>query len=182
MRVIAGEKKGFPLKTPKGLNTRPTSDKIKGAIFNSLGNYFDFYEKKALDCFAGSGSLGIEFLSRGGQHCTFFDLSNHSILVIKENVQKTDYVKTSKIVKGNVISFLGQTKEQFDIYFIDPPYNNGLAQKVIDLIIENDLLKANGVLVVETDKDETIIFCDRYLELITEKKYGDTKITTLMRS
>lgn len=181
MRVIAGERKGFPLKAPKGSNTRPTSDKIKGAIFNSLGNYMDFSQKNAVDCFAGSGSLGIEFLSRGGESCTFFDLNQNSIKVIKENLIKTDYLKKSKVVKGNILSFL-TTLEGFDIFFIDPPYKKELAQKVIDLITENDLLKNEGFLIVETNKEEVIIFQDTYLKIITEKKYGDTKIIILTRS
>lgn len=182
MRVIAGEKKGFPLKTPKGLDTRPTSDKIKGAIFNSIGNYIGFDEKQALDCFAGSGSLGIEFLSRGGGHCTFFDISHQSILVIKENIQKTAYIKKSKVIKGSVIGFLERTEDRFDIVFIDPPYGKKLAQKVIDLITEKNLLNDKGLLVVETGKEEIIEFSDTYLVEITEKKYGETKITTLVRS
>lgn len=181
MRVIAGEKKGFPLKSPKGTNTRPTSDKIKGAIFNSLSNYINFYDKEAIDCFSGTGSLGIEFLSRGGNSCVFFDLNEQSITCIKENITKTNYQSKSKVVKANVINFLSNNKQRSDIFFIDPPYNKELAQKCVDLIVQNDLLKEEGALVVETDKAELISYDTDYLELITEKNYGGTKISILLR-
>lgn len=182
MRVIAGEKRGFPLKSPKGLNTRPTSDKIKGAIFNSLANYVDFIDKKAIDCFAGTGALGIEFLSRGGSYCTFYELNSQSLNCIKDNLKKTDYENKSKVVKGNVITHLTKTSEKYHLFFVDPPYNQGLSQKVIDLVVAKDLLLKDGAIVIETDKKENLDIANHYFILANEKNYGDTKITILLRS
>ena len=180
MRVIAGEKKGFPLKAPKGDNTRPTSDKIKGSIFNMINNNIDLVGIRAIDCFAGSGGLGIEFLSRGGDHCTFVELSSQSCIVIKENITKTQYHEKAKVVKANIFSIL--KNEKYDLFLIDPPYSKGLAKKTIESIQENDLLNKGGILVVETDKNEQIQYSEEYFTLRNEKIYGDTKITILARS
>lgn len=180
MRVIAGEKKGFPLKAPKGSNTRPTSDKIKGSIYNMINNNMSLNGKKAIDCFAGSGGLGIEFLSRGGEFCLFVEQNSQSYKTIHENIEKTSYGNKSKLVKGNVFSILDN--ERFDLFLIDPPYNKGIAQRTIDMVTDKDLLNQGGLIVVETDSKESVKFSEDYFVLKAEKSYGDTKITILSRS
>ncbi len=181
MRIIAGDKKGLILKSPKGTNTRPTSDKIKGSIFNIISNHITFTDKVGVDCFAGTGSLGLEFLSRGGKFCTFLDINNESIKAIKDNVEKTGYNSKSKVIKSNVFSFLNKGNK-FDLFFIDPPYNQGLAQKIIDIIMELDLLTQEGLLVVETAKGEIIEISREDYKCVTERIYGDTKITIIKGS
>src|SRR5699024_2858791 len=139
LRVISGDKKGFKLKAPKGKDTRPTEDRIKESLFNILGPIDE--NAIVLDLFSGSGSIGIEFLSRGAKSVYFVDSSNLSINIIKENLKHTDLNKRSKIIKGDsvkIVKFLDRKNLKFDYIYIDPPYEGSLIEKSMEAISKTD--------------------------------------------
>ena len=178
MRVISGSRKGFKLKAPKGLDTRPTQDRIKESLFNILGNIHK--EALVLDLFSGSGAIGIEFLSRGAKKCYFIDDSQDSIRTINENLEKTNFQALSEVYKNNVCraaKVLGENNIIFDYIFMDPPYNSEYEKKTLKLICENNLISESGTIIVEHGKKlvlEEMIFC---IKRIDERNYGDTTIT-----
>lgn len=154
MRVIAGEKKGFKLKAPKGLNTRPTEDRIKESLFNIIRHIHG--EAVVLDLFAGSGGIGIEFLSRGAMKSYFVDKSYESIQCIKDNLIHTGFLDRAEIIKKGVSSALREFNDnniKFDFIFADPPYRKGLALDILKTIDSMDILKEDGLLILEHEKD-----------------------------
>lgn len=173
MRVISGERKGFKLKSPKGLNTRPTEDRIKEALFNILGGVKE--DSMVLDLFAGSGGLGIEFLSRGGGFAYFIDKNINSIYILKENIQHTSYQDKSKIVKTDsfkALDFFNTHNVTFDYIILDPPYDKDLVIKAVKIIDEFNLLRQDGIIIIEHEKD--LIMDERYgsLRKVKENRYG----------
>jgi 16S rRNA (guanine966-N2)-methyltransferase len=174
LRIISGEKKGTRLFSLKKRRIRPTSDKVKGAIFNILSSVED---KKVLDLFAGSGALGIEALSRGAQEAVFVDNSFSSLDLIRKNLEKLGFREKSSLIKKNVLRFLkGEAEGKFDLILADPPYGKGLCQKVLEILAEKDSLIADGVLVIEHHKKEKIEKLGNFISL-QEKKYGDTLVS-----
>ena len=174
MRIISGEKKGIRLFSLKKGKIRPTSDKVKGAIFNILSSVED---KMVLDLFAGSGALGIEALSRGAKEVVFVDNSFSSLDLIRKNLEKLGFKDKSKLLKKNVLRFLkGETEGKFDLILADPPYGKGLCQKLLELLAEKDFLNTDGVLVIEHHKKEKIEKLENFI-LLQEKKYGDTLVS-----
>ena len=122
MRIVAGKYGSRSLKSPKNDATRPTQDKIKGAIFSSLGNMFD--GGNFLDCYSGTGNMGLEAVSRGMDHATLVDNNKGAISVIKENVKSLKAEKETKIICGNIFSVLERLTLKYDVVYIDPPYNS----------------------------------------------------------
>ena len=175
MRVIAGSRKGLKLQAPKGDNTRPTEDRIKENIFNLMGQ--DFYNAQVLDLFAGSGAIGIEFLSRGAEKVYFVDTSRESIEVIKENIKKAHFEEESVVLKSNAKSALKKLSDQkFDYIYLDPPYKNKeLYISSIETILEYDILNKNGYIVIEQVKDLDIDFA-KYLNNVKFKNYGSKSV------
>ncbi|MGV3041624.1 16S rRNA (guanine(966)-N(2))-methyltransferase RsmD [Staphylococcus rostri] len=155
MRVIAGKHKSKALETLEGRNTRPTMDKVKEGIFNSLHHI----EGLGLDLFAGSGSLGIEALSRGMDKVIFVDQNIKAVKVIRNNLQKLDLEAQSEVYRNNAdraLKALSKREIQFDIIFLDPPYDKGLIDKALEQIHTFDLLKNNGIIVCEFSHHEVI--------------------------
>jgi 16S rRNA (guanine(966)-N(2))-methyltransferase RsmD len=184
MRIITGAARGCKLKAPKGLNTRPTTDRVKEAIFNILGARTR--EAKILDIFAGTGALGLEALSRGGSHAMFIDLSGESIRVIKDNAAHTKLDGRSEIVRADVFLLLERLKrrgEKFTLVFCDPPYNKGLAQRVLEIFSDGSLLEDLGVLVIEHDKNDALPteFAGALFHARSEK-YGATMVSFYQQS
>ncbi len=174
MRIISGEKKGERLLSLRKRKIRPTSDKVKGAIFNIL---FSVEGKKVLDLFAGSGALGLEALSRGAAHVVFVDDSSSSLDLIRKNLDKLGFRDNGRLVKRNVIGFLkGEIQEAFDLILADPPYGKGLCQKVLQILSQNDILNPSGILVLEHHKKE-ILENGENLILLRARKYGDTAVS-----
>lgn len=174
MRIISGEKKGTRLFSLKKRKIRPTSDKVKGAIFNVLVSVED---KKILDLFAGSGALGIEALSRGAKEAVFVDSSFTSLDLIRKNLEKLGFKDKSRLIKKNVLRFLkGETEGKFDLILADPPYGKGLCQKVLEILSEKEILNPDGVLVIEHHKKEKIEKLENFI-LLQERKYGDTLVS-----
>lgn len=178
LRVISGKYKSRKLKEVKTLNTRPTTDKNKETIFNSIGQYFD--GGKALDLFSGSGSLGIEALSRGMVSCDFVDMDISAIRVIAENIKALKIDEEYQVIKRDAVSFLKTTTKQYDLIFVDPPYALRLYDEILNIIDSRQLLNKNGIIVMESD-NKTII--DSFQDMIVqkEKKLGQSKITILRR-
>lgn len=155
MRVISGLKKGHRLKSPKGLDVRPTEDRIKESLFNIIGAIHS--ESIILDLFAGSGSIGIEFLSRGAQKCFFVDISAASLSAVKDNLRHTGLEKDAVIIKKDAkkaILDLNKQNVKFDYIYLDPPFRNeDLLLNVIEEIYNNQILSENGVLIIEHEKE-----------------------------
>lgn len=170
MRVIAGEAKGHNLKTPQGLSTRPTADKVKGSLFSMLIG--KVYGATVLDLFAGSGALGIEALSRGADSCVFTDMSQEALSCIRANLEHTKLLEKATVLKTNAISYLENCRGSFDLIFLDPPYHKGLAEAAMDIISRRNLLKEGGYVSVETDGDEALPETFGTICILKNKKYG----------
>ena len=158
MRIITGKVKGLKLKAPSGFSTRPTSDRVKESVFNVLNGMIDFSEvESVLDVFAGTGSLGLETLSRGASSATFIDFATTEI--IADNVRRAKFENVTTILRGDFIKMLRKISQQqktFDLIFVDPPYKKLLAETTLELIDELKLLNDNGLVVVEYGFDEII--------------------------
>lgn len=181
MRIIAGEMKGFKLKAPKGIETRPTSDRVKESLFNIIG-YVES-SSRVLDLFSGSGNIGLEFLSRGAEEVYFIDNDPDSIKTIKENSKKCKVENRSHIFKNDVfkaIEVLNRKRVKFDYIFLDPPYNRGIGEKVIEKISNLDILKCDGLIIVEHEKDSKLKENFK-IKVIDNRLYGTTELTFLKR-
>lgn len=179
MRVIAGEYKGRKLDAPFGKNVRPTSDKVKEAIFSMLASYIE--DSVILDLFSGTGNLGIEGLSRGAKKCYFSDNSRESIKFIKENIEKCKIKEDIKILHGNWKNNLEYIDDSLDIVFVDPPYVSEVYLDVLESLSNKDILSKEALVICESNiRNE---FPDKILNLskFKEKKYGKTKVTIYVR-
>lgn len=174
MRVISGKYKRLSIEAPKGMTSRPTTDKIKETIFNILGPL----EGVGLDLFAGSGGLGIEGISRGLEKVIFIDGSFQAVQTIKKNVSfieepveiyKNDYKRALKALHKRVI--------KFDMVFLDPPYQKDIVNEVLPLLLEYELLNQDARILVECEKQETIV--THGYEVLKDETYGITKIMIL---
>lgn len=177
MRVISGNKKGQKLLSLKRRKIRPTSDKVKGAIFNILG---DVEGEKVLDLFAGSGALGIEALSRGAGEVVFVDDSLASANLIRSNLEKLGFEGKGQVVKKNVLGFLGSKNEPafggFDLILADPPYGKGICQVILEKLSKKSFLNPEGIVVIEHHKKEKIEE-GKKLVLLKQRRYGDTLVS-----
>lgn len=175
MRVISGEKKGRKLKSANIEGLRPTSDRVKESVFNMISPYLS-ENLIVADLFAGTGNVGIEFLSRGVKEVTFVEKDSRCINLIKENLSNLGLLEKSRIIKSDVIKFLKSKKSVvFDIIFLDPPYKSCYAKECISEILKNKKIKENGLIIVESNLE--FRFEDENLVVLKEKEYGDTKIT-----
>lgn len=178
MRIIAGDYRGQRLKAVPGMNTRPTADKIKGAIFNVL------QEKtpgaRVLDLFAGTGNLALEALSRGAKEAVLIEKSRTAQQIIRENIDHMG-VEQARLIAMDAFAYLEQHREErFDLIFIDPPYHQGLVEKSLKLLADPCRLTDSGVIIAETAKDENLESYDPF-EIKKTGEYGDTKIWYLQR-
>ena len=170
MRVIAGEYKGRRLESPADDSVRPTTDKVKEALFSILSDRI--WESRVLDLFSGTGNLGIEALSRGAKKVIFADNSRESIGMIKRNIAHCRAEKGSKITAGDYKKILMNVDEKFDIIFLDPPYGKGLLQDCFKLIAERGILAEDGVIVAEHRKEEKLPEEFYGFTKVKERKYG----------
>ncbi|MBS7527454.1 16S rRNA (guanine(966)-N(2))-methyltransferase RsmD [Fusibacter paucivorans] len=181
MRVISGKARGTKLMTIEGTATRPTTDRVKEAIFSMVQQHL--YEAEGLDLFAGSGALGIELLSRGGSAVSFIESSAKAVQCIRDNMQKTHLEAQGEILQMTVERDLTMLKgRSFDIVFMDPPYHKGMIKSTIETILRYELLRINGIIVLEhhvDDKDSEIV--SDALEVLTQKRYGITGVGVYRR-
>lgn len=179
MRVITGTAKGMRLKTLEGLETRPTTDRVKESIFNII--QFDIEGRRVLDLFAGSGQMAIEALSRGAKNAVILDNRSEAVGIIRENLQKTKLLDKSKIIQKDAAAFLTSAGEQFDVIFLDPPYNSNYLSKSLQIISEIDILTKGGIIIVERPSDKPIRELLETDFSVRDYKYGKTTITIITR-
>ncbi len=173
MRVITGTARGCRLETLAGEATRPTTDKVKEAVFSAI--QFDLPYKKILDVFAGSGQLGIEALSRGAKHCVFVDQSKKATEVIRRNLQTTRLSDKAQVVVADALGFLARTNERFDIVFLDPPYASSLLIPALEGAAKK--LNAGGIIVCESDDGTALPEAIGVLSVYRTYQYGRIHIT-----
>jgi len=174
LRVISGSARGKKLRTIEGRDIRPTLDRVKESIFNMIA--FELPGAMVLDLFCGSGALGIEALSRGAEHVTFVDNNPAALEIARKNLVDTHLNERASSVLSDSLDFLKTTTKQFDIIFIDPPYESTLYQDVLAEITSRKLLKPGGQVVVELDKMITPAFSVNDFSEQREKYYGRVKI------
>jgi 16S rRNA (guanine(966)-N(2))-methyltransferase RsmD len=175
--VISGIAKGKPLKSVPGMGTRPTTDKVKEAVFSMIGPYFD--GGFALDLFAGTGGLGIEALSRGVDRAIFIDMDKKSVDVIRENVQSCGFGGQAELYRNDAaraLKALSKRGLQPDFVFIDPPYRLLIVEDLLLSMGELDLLKQDAVIVVEQPSGRQLPQCIGKLECSRTAEYGETAI------
>ena len=176
MRVIAGRAKGTRLNSVPGLSTRPTGDRVKEALFNILGSAVR--DSAFLDLYAGSGSIGLEALSRGAHFVVWVDSSSACTGQIRANLQKT-HLEGGVIYTNDVFRALVQLNgrgQQFDFVFLDPPYDQGLVRKTLEQVAGLDILKKDGIIIAEASKKEEAPLDVSKLCLERTQHYGDTKL------
>ena len=184
MRVISGKARGTKLNSIDSLDTRPTLDRVKESLFNIINNRIA--DSVVLDLFAGSGAIGIEFLSRGSNKAYFCEKFKHAASIIKSNLEKTRFIDKSKIYVEDYQKCLNDLKKQnikFDIVYIDPPYKDDIAIKALENIISLDLLQKNGIIIIETDEKERELkeLEDLEVEVYDLRKYGRVCLIFLNR-
>jgi 16S rRNA (guanine(966)-N(2))-methyltransferase RsmD len=173
MRVIAGSAKGIQLQAVPGTGTRPVSDKVKESLFNILGDWI--VDARVLDLFGGTGSVGIEALSRGAAHVTFVEKNPRAIATIKDNLKNTRLEDRARVVQGDAFAFLRAEPEPFDLIYIAPPQYEGLWRRAIEALEKSPgWLYPEGLAVVQIFPKEFEPVTLRTLELTDERKYGST--------
>jgi len=180
MRVITGTARGRRLKDLPGLDTRPTTDKVKESIFNIV--QFDVEGRAVLDLFAGTGQLGIEALSRGAEKCVFVDSSRTAAAVVRENLEHTGFEKQGRVVQGDALSFLTSCREKFGLAFLDPPYASDLLEKALNRMAEIDIMAENGIIVCESAADKLLPQLPAPYRMGREYRYGKIKLTLYIRT
>ena len=181
MRIISGKARGTKLYTLEGENTRPTLDRVKESVFNIIQN--EIQNCIFLDLFSGSGSIGIEAVSRGAKKAIMCDSSKEAISVIEKNIQKTHSEKYIELYCGKYDFVLkNRVKEKVDIVYVDPPYKTDFAYKSVELLLEKQLLKEQSIVIIETDQEEIIHNIQQLdIEIISQRKYGRAHIIFLKR-
>lgn len=178
MRITGGEAKGRPLASPKGMDIRPTSDRVREAIFNIIGQ--DLSGFRVLDLFAGTGSLGLEALSRFAQHVIFIDYSNHSINIIRKNLASCGYQDSATILRRDLKRKFplnhSALQQGFDLIFLDPPYGKDFMTPLLEKISTSQLLSNKARVVAELSKIETFPRAIGDLQMAATRIYGDTRI------
>lgn len=184
MRIISGTMRGTKLFTLEGLNTRPTLDRVKEALFSKIN--YDLEDAVVLDLFSGSGALALESLSRGAKISVMCDVSRDAIKIINQNIEKTRSKDRTIVLNCDykkALEKLEIDKRKFDIVFLDPPYKTNFAEDAAKQIIEKNLLNKNGIIVLETDDKEKVLnnLDTNLLEIKDMKKYGRVFLLFLIR-
>ena len=172
MRVVAGRAKGIALKTPSGMLTRPTADRVKEAMFSIV--QFDLPGASVLDLFGGTGQLGIEAVSRGANSATFVDNREDACRLIRENLKRTGMEKESRVVRMDYMDFLKRNREKFDIVLLDPPYAEEYLENSLKMITEIDILQSGGIIIAERPLGKDLSLDFEGFERSRDYKYGTT--------
>ncbi|MEG1929770.1 MAG: 16S rRNA (guanine(966)-N(2))-methyltransferase RsmD [Anaerovorax sp.] len=176
MRIIAGDLKGRKLQTPKDSSqVRPTTDKVKEGIFNTIAQYIE--DAVIVDLFCGTGNLGLEAISRGAKFCYFADKSRLSLALAKTNADHCKVLDQSAFIQGDFIKVLEKIEDKVDIFFLDPPYEGAFMMKAFQAISEKKILAQGGIILAEHGKRE--ILPDEVFGFIKqkEKRYGSIMIS-----
>ena len=176
MRVISGRCRGRKLAEPSGMEVRPTTDMVKEALFNII--QFDIEGRRVLDMFAGTGQLGIEALSRGAAGCVFLDASRDSVRLVKENLRRCGL--TAQVIQCDAVGYL-RPGMAFDLVFIDPPYDSGLAAQAVRAVVSFDILSKGGIMVCETRADAPVPELPEGWGSVKTYRYGKTRLIAMTR-
>ncbi len=182
MRITGGRARSRPLVSPKGLNIRPTSDPVKEAIFNIIGH--DLSGLNVLDLFAGTGSLGLEALSRNAFQVVFIDNSNQAINLIKKNLSLSGYLSSASVLKRDLRKGIPWThpflKINFDLFFLDPPYGEDLVPLILKELCSQENLLPEFRVVAESSINDNIPASFGNIEMIDDRHYGKTRISIFL--
>ena len=176
MRVISGSARGRKLKEPQGNDIRPTTDRVKEAIFKIC--QFDVEGRRVLDLFGGTGQLGIEAKSRGAAQVDIIDAARESVRLIRENVRTVGL--DIRVIQADALSFL-ENSGNYDLIFIDPPYESGLAEKALERIKAFDILSNGGIIICETRTETELPALPPPYFMKKEYRYGKVKLTTFSK-
>jgi len=178
MRVIGGAAKGRQLKSPTSTGTRPIIDRVKTALFDTLGDRVE--DARVLDLFGGVGSVGIEALSRGARHATFIELSAPIATILRDNLETTRLADRATVVRGDAFHFIettAATEQRFDLIYVAPPQYEGLAGKAFAAIDAIPLTTAGGLIIVQVhpkERQDLVALLPRNHRLRDERRYGST--------
>ena len=175
MRVISGKARGVALKTPEGMHTRPTTDRVKEAMFSII--QFDLPGTTVLDLFAGTGQLGIEALSRDAKFAYFIDEREDACKLIRENLRRTKLDNQAQVIRSDYMAFLRNCRTKFDIILLDPPYAEVFLENSLKMITEIDILQTGGIIVAEHPLEKEIHLDFPGYIRSRDYKYGKTLLT-----
>ena len=180
MRVVAGSQKGRRLRQPIGLGLRPTSARVKEALFSIITNRLD--HANVLDLYAGTGALGLEAMSRGARNAVFVENQPAAIQVLRENIIRCNVTAFSNIIAQDVQTFLNtnsarDTDNRFDLVFADPPYDASDLEPLLTQLGSSQHVASNGLVVIEHFKKSTLPSEAGCLRQIRQSRYGDTMLT-----
>ncbi len=174
MRVISGKARRINLKTPVGLDTRPTTDRIKETLFNMINQ--DMYDCVFVDLFSGSGAIGIESLSRGAAYAYFIDNNKNAIACIKDNLKATKLENEALVIQADVINSLNRIDKTPDYIFMDPPYNTELERSVLIKLDQLNIISKETVIIIEASLQTTFDYLEEIgYYIIREKIYKTNK-------
>lgn len=180
MRVISGSARGRRLKELPGLDTRPTTDKVKESVFNII--QFDIEGRKVLDLFGGTGQMGIEALSRGAKHVTFVDHAPAAANIIRQNLAATGFTDSARVVQSDWRAFLSSCREKFHLIFLDPPYKETMLENALEMIAAIDILSEHGIIVCESPLDKELPDLAEPYQKGRDYRYGKIKVTLYHRT
>ncbi len=177
MRIIAGEFKGRKLCRPKGRRTRPTTDRVREAIFSIIGKQVE--DSRVLDLYSGTGAMGLEALSRGARHAVFVEKDPAAVQCIKVNIERCGCPEKTMIVNSPVLSFLGTARmwEGFELVFADPPYESDLGTLTLKAISKNAKPLKRCLIIMEHAPDNPPGHGPGNIHLVDSRKYGNTGVT-----
>ncbi len=177
MRIIAGHNRGRKLKSVPGMKTRPTADRVKEAVFSSIDEYL--YGCRFLDVFGGTGNISLEAVSRGAEEAVILEKDADALKIIQENIKACGQEQRCRVMRGDSISSLdalGRQGKQFDLIYVDPPYQAGLYETVLEKIQTKKLLAQEGLILLECAKNASISLENSIFFIYKEKNYGDTRV------
>ena len=180
MRVITGKARGIQLKTPEGMLTRPTADRVKEALFSIIN--FDIPGAQVLDLFGGTGQLGIEALSRGAKSAVFVDAREEACRLIRENLKRTHLEGEGRVVRSDYLDYLDRCREKYRIIFLDPPYAEVFLENALKRITEIDILQSDGIIVTERPLGKELPWEYPGYTRSRDYKYGKTLLTIYRKS
>ncbi len=175
MRVISGSARGTVLKTPDGMKTRPTTDRVKEALFSII--QFDLPGAEILDLFGGTGQLGIEAISRGAKKAVFVDEQAAACKLILENLSRCKMQSQGQVVQSDYMAYLKRCKEKYQIVFLDPPYAEVFLENALKMITEIDILQSGGIIVTERPLEKELTLDFPGYTRSKDYKYGKTLLT-----
>ena len=179
MRVITGTARGRRLKELQGMETRPTTDKVKESLFSII--QFDIEGRRVLDLFAGTGQLGIEALSRGAAEAVFVDRRPDAVRLVQENLALCGFTDRARVKSGDALAYL-KSGEKFDLIFLDPPYAADLLEQALTGIASCDFCREHGIIVAESAADKVLPELPAPYRLYREYRYGKIRLSVYHRS